>query len=389
VDLYLDVHTTDGLDFQYDITYAYHGRAGTTCWSPRISAWLDQSLSPAVEAALQSQHHLPLNLYVTPVSRRWLKVGLRESQMPPRFSLGYGDLRHLPSVLIETHSLKPYRQRVLGTLVFLETALRHLGQHAPALRAAIAADQASRPEEVILSWTDGGPRRELDFQGLDFETYVSPASGRREVRWLNRPRLYAGLPVFTDRAGRTVKRPAACWVPVTKPQVIDLLRLHGIVFERLPEAREVEVTLYRLVPPAVPEPVAVEDGRVPGRIVGTLPERRRQVFPAGSAWVSLDQPLGDLALHLLEPLAADSLLRWGFFHEVFQRTEYIEGYVIAPLAEKLLAANAELRAEFEAKLASDPDFAEDGEARLQWFYQRTPFYDERYLLYPVGFTEGT
>ena len=29
-------------------------------------------------------------------------------------------------------------------------------------------------------------------------------------------------------------------------------------------------------------------------------------------------------------------------------------------------------------------FAADGDARLQWFYERTPFYDDRYRLYPVG-----
>ena len=41
-------------------------------------------------------------------------------------------------------------------------------------------------------------------------------------------------------------------------------------------------------------------------------------------------------------------------------------------------------AEFEAKLAADPQFAADPTARLQWFYQRTKFHDDRYLLYPVG-----
>jgi hypothetical protein len=47
VDLYLDIHVTDGLDYQYDITYAYHGRAGCPSWSPRIGEWLDRSYSPA------------------------------------------------------------------------------------------------------------------------------------------------------------------------------------------------------------------------------------------------------------------------------------------------------------------------------------------------------
>ena len=31
-----------------------------------------------------------------------------------------------------------------------------------------------------------------------------------------------------------------------------------------------------------------------------------------------------------------------------------------------------------------PEFAANGDARLQWFYERTPFYDDRFRLYPVG-----
>ena len=42
------------------------------------------------------------------------------------------------------------------------------------------------------------------------------------------------------------------------------------------------------------------------------------------------------------------------------------------------------KAEFEAKLAAEPAFAADAGARLQWFYERTPFYDDRYRLYPVA-----
>ena len=80
----------------------------------------------------------------------------------------------------------------------------------------------------------------------------------------------------------------------------------------------------------------------------------------------------------------ESLFGWGFFTEILSRTEYIEGYAIAPMAERMLAADPALKAAFETKLAAEPAFAADPEARLQWFYERTPYSDARYLLYPVG-----
>ncbi len=50
----------------------------------------------------------------------------------------------------------------------------------------------------------------------------------------------------------------------------------------------------------------------------------------------------------------------------------------------MLARDPALRAEFDRRLAADPAFATDPAARLAWFYARTPYFDERYLLYPIG-----
>jgi hypothetical protein len=49
----------------------------------------------------------------------------------------------------------------------------------------------------------------------------------------------------------------------------------------------------------------------------------------------------------------------------------------------MLAESPALKADFEAKLASDPAFAASPAARLRFFYQRHPSWDERLNLYPV------
>ena len=85
----------------------------------------------------------------------------------------------------------------------------------------------------------------------------------------------------------------------------------------------------------------------------------------------------------MEPTATDSFFQWGFFLEIFTRTEYAEGYVMEPLVQKMLEADPELKAEFEARLEADAEFAANPKQRLSWFYQRTPFYDAQHLVYPV------
>ncbi|HYC84517.1 MAG TPA: hypothetical protein VEB86_04810, partial [Chryseosolibacter sp.] len=113
-------------------------------------------------------------------------------------------------------------------------------------------------------------------------------------------------------------------------------------------------------------------------------EKRKETFYPGSARISTDQPLGDLVVYLLEPGSPDSFLQWGFFPEIFNRTEYIEEYAIEPLARRMLAADEKLRAEFEKKKADDPEFVNKPEAVYEWFYSRSPYVDERWMVYPVG-----
>jgi hypothetical protein len=48
----------------------------------------------------------------------------------------------------------------------------------------------------------------------------------------------------------------------------------------------------------------------------------------------------------------------------------------------MLAEDPKLAEEFRAKVEADDTFR--GRARLQWLYERTPWYDERARLYPVG-----
>jgi hypothetical protein len=151
--------------------------------------------------------------------------------------------------------------------------------------------------------------------------------------------------------------------------------------EPLATARTLKLEYYRLVDP--------ETAARPfeGRHILTTKVKAESVtttVPAGTLRVPTDQPLGDLAVALLESQHVDSLAAWGFVPEILQRTEYIEAYVVAPMAERMLAEDKALKAEFEAKLAADANFAKDPQARLQWFYQRSRFHDERHLLYPVG-----
>ena len=75
-----------------------------------------------------------------------------------------------------------------------------------------------------------------------------------------------------------------------------------------------------------------------------------------------------MVVHLLEPLAPDSLLYWGFFNRFFEQKEYMEDYVAEEVARKMLAKDPALAATFKKKITEDAEFAKDPQARLQYFY---------------------
>jgi len=108
-------------------------------------------------------------------------------------------------------------------------------------------------------------------------------------------------------------------------------------------------------------------------------------FAVGSVVVRMDQPLAGLAMTWLEPAAHDSALQWGFFDSIFEAKEYGEAYVVEKLAREMLAADPTLKAEFEQKLAAEPQFAKSPDQRLAYFYDRSPYgRANRVGAYPVG-----
>ena len=312
-DLYVDLHVTDGMDFQYDVTFGFNGRHG---WSPAIAGWLEERLAPAATNALAAMGHTPGPLFF-PRDRDDQTRGVLQWTGSPRFSNGYGDARHLATVLVENHSLKPFRRRVLGTYVFLESVLRTVGEHGAELRRATAADRQLRPDPLTLAWAVGGEPRTMELAAIEQVRVESAVTGGRVTRWTGKP-LTLEVPLFTmSRPAATVAAPAAYWVPPGWPEVVERLEAHGVRVERLAEARELEVEVYRVAGAELAEEPFEGHVRVTAEPVV---ERRRLRFPAGSARIDLDQPLGLLAALLLEPASPDSFFQWGSRHCSAQST---------------------------------------------------------------------
>jgi hypothetical protein len=385
-DLYLDLHVTDGADYQYDITFGGNGREG---WSPAIGNWIEDVYRPAISAQLSANGHEPGSL-IFAANGKDMKDGFLTWTGDPRFSNGYGDAIHLPTVLVENHSLKPYKRRVLGTYVLLASTLDLLAKEQESLRVASLADQQRRPESIPLGFkrNEGPVVEKVLFKGIGSERYQGAVSGAEVVRWTGKPVNESIPEVYITEPAVTVEIPSNYIVPAAWSDIVHRIALHGIEVEQLSKPLTTTAEIYHLPGAEIAEPSPWTPNPFEGhiRIDPGVPVKKviETTFPAGSYRISTNQPLGEFLVLMLEPQAPDSFLQWGYFLEIFTRTEYAEAYVMEPLAQKMLDSDADLKGRFEQKLAADEDFAASQSRRLMWFYEQTPFYDEQYLLYPVA-----
>jgi hypothetical protein len=108
---------------------------------------------------------------------------------------------------------------------------------------------------------------------------------------------------------------------------------------------------------------------------------------AGSYYISTNQSTLRVIVNLLEPNAGDSFVQWGFMNQIFEQKEYYENYVMEKIAVEMIEENSSLKKEFEEKLQNDEEFKDDPGARLDFFYERSPYYDSKLRVYPIAIVE--
>ncbi len=362
--------------------------AGDTTLQRDGTRWRD-----AVLADLKKQGSLPLPYYPSFVHEDDPSSGFADDVSPPRFSHGYFLLRNRFGMLVETHSWKDYPTRVRITRNAIVSVLQQAARHGSQWRAdALAADQrATRLAGTTepLSFAAGPDARTVAFRGYAYTRTPSPISGALMTRYdESKPQVWK-VPLRDQiKPDAVVDAPRGGYlVPAAQAALVGgKLRLHGIQFTTIGNAAERPVQTFRA--DAVKFSARSNESHQTVELSGQWRNETRSV-PAGSLFVPIAQPKARLVMAILEPQAPDSLLQWGFFNTAFERKEYMEAYVAEEVARDMLGRDAALRAQFEQRIASDPDFSNNPQARLEFFAKRHASWDERYQLYPVLRTAQT
>jgi hypothetical protein len=381
--LYVDMHVTDGADFEHDISITTEPGAGA---DPELIA-LAAEMRDRVIAHLAANGSLPLNYYPSFVVEDDPASGFAVKPATPRFSDAYWGMHNRVGMLVETHSWKDYPHRVRATLETLRGLFAAAREHAPRWQETLTGvdERTSRlaGAPVALAFENTNDVHTVDFRGYRYDRSYSEISGKLMTRYDPSQKETWHLPM-RDRVRATLELPAPALgyaiPPVTAAWLRPKLESHGIKVQPAPAANAAAIHAWRA--DSVTLATTSFEGHVETKLSGKW-RAEPQTLPDGALFVPIAQPLARLVMALLEPEAPDSLAAWGFFATAFEQKEYMEPYVAERVARDMLKDNPKLAELFHQRLEEDPVFAADPKARLNFFHRRHPSWDSRFNLYPV------
>ena len=382
--LYVDLHVTDGAQFEHDVSYNVSPTLAGDADVQRSAVGLRDELVQRIRAT----GSLPVDFYPSFVRDDDPSSGFAVAVSPKRFSQEYWAARNRLGVLVETHSWKDYPTRVRIThdsiIAMMEMAARDGRKWLDAAKAADERSARVGGTNVALTYENTPHVRTIEFRGYEYTREPSAVSGTLLTRYNpKKPQIWR-IPLADEvRPAATVTAPRGGYiVPAAYAQLVgEKLALHGIEFRKLPAASAgVDAEVFRAT--KVTTAPTTFEGHTPMKLEGQWSRERRNV-PAGSLFVPIAQARSQMLMTLLEPQDPDALVSWGFFNTAFERKEYMEAYVAEDVAAQMLKNDPAVRKEFDQRLSEDAEFARDPAARLDFFYRRHSSWDDRYNLYPV------
>ena len=183
-DFIIDTHTTDGADYQYTVTYAMEWYRNNY---ERTSLWLKNNFAPFLESGVMNKGFLIYRYVFLKDWDKGLEEGLIDWPATPRFSTGYFALRNRPVLLVETHMLKPYGERVFATKAVLETALNFVYNNSSKL-LELNEEADKRPDYLHeenkylpLSFSQSDKFTLMKFKGYEYFWDSSAISGAKKI----------------------------------------------------------------------------------------------------------------------------------------------------------------------------------------------------------------
>jgi hypothetical protein len=356
----VDLHTTDGSDHGYYLTYDPGGSPNT---SAGITALLRDELFPTVTRAVKVKHNWDFFYYGGAATRGGERAWYGDLDLyKPRYTHTYFGIRNRLGILSETYSYAAFEDRIKASLWFVEEIVNFAARNGDAIQKAtraadaesiIGIEQSVRgklsrfadPVAVVLADTkevpnpyvpdrpmrkrvNGSERLEtMPHYGLiePDETSLAPRAYILQAPAPPSPNAppQPALPPFAPPRDPAVRMMAA---------IVDRLESHGVKFFKTTTETTIKVERFRI------ESSKQEERDFEGHKLRTLTgawQPADEVVRAGSLVIPMDQPLARLAFMLLDARSDDGLMAWNILDPVLGQTSPPEFYPVLRTMEAI------------------------------------------------------
>jgi hypothetical protein len=374
----IDNHTSNGADYQYVMTLIATQKDRL---APAMSEVMTRDMLPFLYDKMK-QNGYEMTPYVH--ARNTPDEGIAGFLDYSRYSSGYASLHHTISFMPETHMLKPYKDRVLSTYAFMLGMINFLDDYGQNVRDAKKKDIEAyqRLSRIDIDWQlDFDKVDTLDFKGYEAAYKPSEVSGHSRLYYDNSKPYEKSIPFYnTYKASKSVKRPAAYIFPQAYDRIIERLKWNNVSFHQLSRDTMLDVEGYHITDY---KDIPAYEGHYLHYDIKVESKQMKIQFFAGDYIIPSEQDACRYIVETLEPQGPDSYFAWNFFDGILMQKEHFSSYVFEDLAAQLLRENDQLRNDLEAKKKSDPNFAQDGRAQLDFVYKRSKYYESSHRRYPV------
>ncbi|RYG47852.1 MAG: hypothetical protein EOO01_14270, partial [Chitinophagaceae bacterium] len=376
-DIFIDNHVSNGADYQYTLTYilTQQNRLGQT-----LGGFLHNEMMPELTRDLKRK-----KIVITPYVNAWGEKpdarGFAQFNDTPRYATGYTSLFNTIGFVVETHMLKPFKDRVKATYDFMASVLEYANSNAAVIKQKRLENAALFKAGNLypVQWAvDSAKVSEIEFLGFEGSYKKSEVTTGQRLFYDRSKPFKRKIPFYGEyKPVKTVTIPNDYIIPQGWQNVIQLLVANGVQIKRLSTDSVAWVERYRIKD--FKTSVVAYEGHYPHQYTSVEKTQQEITFRKGDYVVPTNQPAVKYIMETLEPEAADSFFNWNFFDTILQEKEWFSDYVFEDLAVIILRDNPNLKTELDQKIKNEAAFASDPDAQLAWIYQHSIYYESAHM----------
>lgn len=313
--VFMDCHTTNG---------SYHVEPVTFTWmvnpngDKSLRDYMGSTMMPEMSGRLNKTYKIENCFYGEFIDMGDPDKGWILDASEPRYMSNYFGIRNRLGILNENYVYADYKSRVIGCYYLIKTLVEYTSSHNSEIKTLLrASDERTITRGMYPSVTDSFA---IEYkvrpapEKVTIRTYeadlVTDANGRRSYKKSDRQKDVT-VPYYIDYyPSRSVKMPYAYIITVKEPQVIGLLKVHGIKLEKLTSGVKIKAEQFEIT--ELKGAARLNQGHYTNSIKGNIKSAEIE-FPAGSIVVRTAQPLANVASYLLEPQSNDGMMVWNLF----------------------------------------------------------------------------